>query len=167
MGQTPLDKHRRMYPEAPIVAVGALIYDEEEKKILLIRRASDPGKGKFSIPGGVVELGENLINAVKREVMEEVNIDCEVLGVINIVNVVERDDEGRVKWHYVIIDFLAKPKSKVVKPETDALDAIWVSLDDAFQLPLTYSTRNLLKKFKKMLTDRKIEIIDVENLMFG
>jgi len=157
----------RIYPKRPIVAVGALIYDESERKILLIKRANPPGRGKFSIPGGLVELGENIIDAVKREVREEVNIDCEVIGVISISNLVVRDREGNVRWHYVIIDFLVKPKSKSVKPQSDALEAVWVPIDEAMNLTLTSATRRLLEKFRAMLINKNIVKVDVENLIYS
>ncbi|MCR8454088.1 MAG: NUDIX hydrolase [Crenarchaeota archaeon] len=161
-----MDEEDRVYPKMPIVAVGALIYDEASNKILLIRRANPPGEGKFSIPGGVVELGEDLVNAVKREVKEETNIDCEILGVIGISNIVVKDDSGRIKWHYIIIDFLIRPKGLETKPATDALEAIWVSVDEALNLNLTLATRKLLEKFKQFISAKNIPMMSVENFVY-
>jgi len=137
---------RRRYPPIPIVSVGVLLYDKETNKILLIKRASEPGKGKYSIPGGVVELGEKLIDAAKREVMEEVSIQCRILGIIHIDEIIIRDEEDKIKWHYVLIDFLAEPLGKDITPSSDAEDALWVSIEDAKTMDLTVSTRKLIEK---------------------
>ena len=137
---------RRRYPPIPIVSVGVLLYDKETNKILLIKRASEPGKGKYSIPGGVVELGEKLIDAAKREVMEEVSIQCRILGIIHIDEIIIRDEEDKIKWHYVLIDFLAEPLGKDITPSSDAEDALWVSIKDAKTMDLTVSTRKLIEK---------------------
>ena len=138
---------RRRYPPIPIVSVGVLLYDKETNKILLIKRASEPGKGKYSIPGGVVELGEKLIDAAKREVMEEVSIQCRILGIIHIDEIIIRDEEDKIKWHYVLIDLLAEPLSKNITPASDAEDALWVSIEKAKTMNLTVSTRKLIEKF--------------------
>lgn len=156
----------REYPRMPIAAVGALIYDETSKKVLLVKRANPPGRGKFSIPGGIIELGEDPITAIKREVKEETSIEGEVLGVIGISNIVARDETGKIKWHYVIIDFLMKPTNTEAKPASDALEAVWVSIDEALDLNLTWATRKLLERFKRFLSLGTIPIISVENFAY-
>ena len=139
-------KNPRMYPDRPYVAVGILVVDIDSKDVLLIKRASEPGKGKYSIPGGLVEVGEKLIDAAKRELKEETSIDCKILGIIHVDEVIVRDRDGRVRWHYILIDFLAEPLSKNARASSDAEEAVWVSIDKALELNLTKSTRRLIEK---------------------
>jgi len=110
------------------------------------KRKSEPGKGKYSIPGGLVEVGEKLIDAAKRELKEETSIDCKILGIIHVDEVIVRDRDGRVRWHYILIDFLAEPLSKNARASSDAEEAVWVSIDKALELNLTKSTRRLIEK---------------------
>jgi len=135
---------RRVYPEAPLVAVAALVLRGNE--LLLVRRASEPGRGKWSIPGGAVNLGERLREAVVREVHEETGLVVEVLDLLDVVEVIKRDEEGRVKYHYVIIDYLARPLSGQVRAASDALEARWVRLEDVPKLDITNTLRRLLER---------------------
>ncbi len=135
---------RRVYPEAPVVAVAALVLRGEE--LLLVRRASEPGRGKWSIPGGAVNLGERLREAVVREVHEETGLVVEVLDLLDVVEVIKRDEEGRVKYHYVIVDYLARPLSGQVRAASDALEARWVRLEDVPKLDITNTLRRLLER---------------------
>ncbi|RLG61733.1 NUDIX hydrolase [Candidatus Geothermarchaeota archaeon] len=143
---------RRKYPDSPIVAVAALIINDEGE-ILLIKRGAEPGKGLWSIPGGAVELGENLHDALVREVKEETGLDIEPLSFLDVYEVLDYDDEGRLKYHYVIIDYLARLKRGVLKPSTDALDARWVSLEEVYSYKLTKSLRSLLEKHREKIIE--------------
>lgn len=96
----------RTYPTFPIPSVGAVILKDDH--ILLIQRGQAPAKGKWTLPGGVVELGESPEEALIREVKEECNLCITVIGVIDVVNKVIRDDLNAIKYHYVIIDYLAR-----------------------------------------------------------
>ncbi len=135
---------RREYPEAPLVAVAAAVLDDD--RLLLVRRAGEPGRGKWSIPGGVVRLGERLREAVVREVLEETGLLVEVLDLLDVVEVIKRDEEGRVKFHYVIVDYVARPLSGQLRAASDALEARWVKLDKALSLDITNALRRLLEK---------------------
>ncbi len=112
----------------------------------MVRRASEPGRGKWSIPGGAVNLGERLREAVVREVHEETGLVVEVLDLLDVVEVIKRDEEGRVKYHYVIIDYLARPLSGQVRAASDALEARWVRLEDVPKLDITNTLRRLLER---------------------
>jgi len=139
-----LGEVRREYPPVPLIAVGILVVDFERGEILLIKRGSEPGRGKYSIPGGLVDVGEHLIDAAKRELKEEVSIDCEILGIIHVDEIIIRDENNRVRWHYVLVDFLAQPLSKNARASSDALEARWVKIDEVLKLNLTSSTRRLI-----------------------
>jgi len=140
---------RREYPEAPIVAVAAAVLSDG--RLLLVRRASEPGRGKWSLPGGAVKLGERLREAVVREVHEETGILIEVLNVLDVVEVIKHDEEGRVRFHYVIIDFLARPLSGQLRPASDALEARWVELDEVPKMDVTKALRGLLERHGERL----------------
>ena len=137
---------RREYPEAPIAGVGAVIVREardRSQQVLLIRRAQEPLKGEWSLPGGAVELGETLEEAVCREVLEETGLAVETIDVVQAFDRISRDADGRVRYHYVLVDFLCRVNAGAPAPEavvcaTDALEARWAGPDDLAGLtPLT------------------------------
>lgn len=134
---------RRLYPAQPLVGVGALI--RRGTKVLLIRRGTDPGKGKWSIPGGLVETGEDIESAAKREVREEVGLAVEVTGFIDVFENIVRDPDGRVKFHYVIIDYFAKPIGGRMKTSDEVEAAGWFTPSEAWKLDLTTTTMKLLE----------------------
>src|SRR4030067_637782 len=101
MGVSP-----RLYPERPIVGVGVLI--EKDGRYLLIRRAADPDKGMWSVPGGLVEVGERVRDAALREALEETGLRVELVDRLGVVDKIMRDDEGRVRDHFIIVQFLAR-----------------------------------------------------------
>jgi len=135
---------RRLYPEKPMVGVGVLIRDGE--RYLLIRRAADPDAGLWSIPGGLVEVGEKAADAAVREAREETGLDVEILDLLGVVDRIERDEASRIKYHFVIVDYLATPKGGSLMPASDALDALWVKAEDFKNYELTPTLIDLLKK---------------------
>ncbi|MEM0457003.1 MAG: NUDIX hydrolase [Nitrososphaerota archaeon] len=135
------------YPKMPVVAVGALIL--QDHNILLVKRKNEPGKGRWSIPGGSVELGESLKDAVVREVYEETGLLVEVSELLDIIEVIRRDNAGNIIFHYVILDYLAKPISGTLRAASDASDVIWVSVDEAMNMEITDSLRAMLRKLKE------------------
>lgn len=116
---------QREYPDAPIVTVGAVIV--REGRVLLIERANPPNKDRWSIPGGVVEVGETLAEAVAREAAEEAQVQVEPGRVVAIRDLILRDHEGRVQYHYVLIDLTARYLSGEPRAGTDAKQVRWVS----------------------------------------
>ena len=134
---------RRLYPENPLVGVGVLIRDID--RYLLIKRAADPDKGLWSIPGGIVEIGEKADDAARREVKEETNLDVDVIEVLDVINKIVMDKESRVKFHFIIIDYLAEFKEGALKASSDALDARWVSSEEFLLYELSPTLIQLLK----------------------
>ncbi len=148
---------KREYPMRPMVGVGAVIV--RDGKILLVRRASDPGRGKWSIPGGLVELGESTYEALVREVKEECGLDVEVDRLIDIMDVIVRTDNGRIKYHFVVIDFLVKLKGGSLQARDDVLEAKWIPLDDVEQYDLTRTFRAFLKRnFQELKKYSSVEL---------
>lgn len=135
-------KARREYPDVPLVGVGAVIV--KDGKMLLVKRAFEPGAGKWSIPGGLVELGEKLSEACEREAEEETGVGIEVLELINAFDMVDRDESGRIKYHYVLVDFLAKPVRGEEKPNAEVTEMKWVTHREAKAMDLTKTARRAL-----------------------
>jgi 8-oxo-dGTP diphosphatase len=143
---------KRLYPNQPVVGVGAVILDAG--KILLEKRKNQPGKGKWTIPGGLVDLGEQLEHAVVREVEEETCMECvknEIPRLIDVVDNIELDEKRKVKYHFVIIDYFVKVKSNVFKAASDAEELRWVSFDAVEGYDLTSSFRVFLRHNRQKL----------------
>jgi 8-oxo-dGTP diphosphatase len=122
---------RREYPDAPIAGVGAAILrGGDPPSVLLIRRGQEPLKGEWSLPGGAVELGETLEEAVRREVLEETGLAVEPAGIVQAFDRISRDEGGRVRYHYVLVDYLCRVTGGSLACATDALEARWAGLDE-------------------------------------
>ena len=118
----------REYPEVPRVGVGAVVL--RNGHVLLVRRDRPPAEGKWSIPGGLVHLGETTEAAAVREVAEECGLRVRLRGVAGVVDRIVSDPDGRVRYHYVLIDYLATPESGEVRPGSDAADCRWVPVGE-------------------------------------
>ena len=142
---------RREYPEQPIVSVGALIV--HEGNLLLVKRGVDPAKGKWSIPGGAVELGERMRDAVIREVKEECGLDVEIMldRPLDAIDNITMSKDGRFKYHYVLLQFLVRLKGGVLRPASDVLAAKWVPFDKVKTYDLTKSFRSFFGKHQDKL----------------
>ncbi len=139
----------RLYPDKPIVGTGAIIV--HNGKMLLEKRKNDPGKGRWSVPGGVVELGENVTQTIIREVKEETGLDVAEPEHIDVVDQITRDEGGRIKYHFVIIDYLVNLKGGTLKAASDADALEWVSLDDVEKYDLTGTFRAFFRRNKELL----------------
>lgn len=134
----------RRYPTRPLAGVGILV--EENSKILMVKRRYEPGKGLWSIPGGLVELGETVRDAAKREVKEETGIDVEIERLLGVLDDIVYDERGRVCYHYVLIDFFGHPTGGDLGAATDAGEVRWISLQDMDKYHTTKTFKRLLKK---------------------
>ena len=134
----------REYPTRPFVSVGAVIVRNEE--ILLVKRGSEPGENKWSIPGGVVKLGEKIRATVAREVKEETNLDIEVHSLLDVVDNLIPDEEGLWRFHFVILDFLTCLKGGCLSAKSDVLEARWVPLGEVEKYELTSMFRVFFKR---------------------
>jgi len=119
---------KREYPESPIVGVGGVIF--EGASVLLAKRGQEPAKGTWSLPGGAVELGEKLIDALKREIREEIGIEIEVGGLIRVLDRILCDEDKRIRYHYVIVDYWGWKVSGEPKPDSDTSDICFVPLQE-------------------------------------
>ena len=140
---------KRLYPSQPIVGVGAIIICDG--KILLEKRKNEPGKGKWSIPGGLVELGESVEQTVIREVKEETGLEVEKPEHIDVVDNITRDENGEIKYHFVIIDYFVKLKGGTMKAMSDAEELRWVTFDDVEKYDLTITFREFFQRNRQKL----------------
>ena len=135
---------KREYPETPIVAVGVVIHEGD--RIVLIRRDKEPSRGLWTFPGGAVELGESLQDAARREALEETGLRVKVGEVATVIDNMVHDEKGRVQYHYVIVDYVARPVGGTLRPGTDARDACWASLSDLDTLDVTEKAGQLARQ---------------------
>jgi ADP-ribose pyrophosphatase YjhB (NUDIX family) len=125
----------RSYPERPFLAVSAAIV--RAGKILLVRRARPPAQGLFSLPGGVVEAGETLTEALIREVREETSLAIEPVGLAGFRETIGRDPDGRVERHFVILPFAARWIAGEVALNEELSEALWLQPAELAKLPTT------------------------------
>lgn len=142
---------KRLYPDHPVVGVGAIIVSEG--KILLEKRKNEPSRGKWSIPGGLVELGESVEQAIIREVKEETDLDVEAPRLIDVVDNISLDEKGKVKYHYVIVDYLVNIRCGLPKAASDADELMWVPFNEVEEYDLTKSFRDFFQRNRRKLTN--------------
>jgi mutator protein MutT len=140
---------KRVYPDKPVVGVGAIII--HEGKILLEKRKNAPGKGRWSIPGGLVEIGESTEHAVTREVKEETGLDVEEPRLVDVVDDVSLDEKGTVKYHFVIVDYIINVMRGVPKAASDADELKWVPFSGVEEYDLTRSFRSFFRRNRQKL----------------
>jgi len=144
------NENPRAYPDRPYVGVGVVVF--RGKDVLLAQRGKKPRLHSWSIPGGAQELGETVEDAAHREIREETGLEIELLGLVEVVNSINRDDDERVQFHYTLIDFVAEWKGGNLVAGDDAADARWVpikEIDDYNLRPLTQDVILQADKLRK------------------
>ncbi len=134
----------RRYPTRPFLGVGALIF--EDAKILLVERGREPLKGYWSLPGGILETGEKLEAAIRREVLEETGLEIEPLSIFEIFERIMPDAGGRPEYHYVLIDYLCRPTGGRLQAASDVSQAVWVTEQNLSQYRLTEGTLAVIER---------------------
>ncbi|HMD18012.1 MAG TPA: NUDIX hydrolase [Terriglobales bacterium] len=139
---------KREYPESPLVGVGAVIVDHhlDNHRVLLVRRGQPPLLGEWSLPGGVLECGETLREAVVREAREETGLIVETSEMLGVYERIIRDDDGRVRYHYVLLDFLCHAVGGDLKAASDAADVRWFTRDELPPLKMAYDANDVVLK---------------------
>ncbi len=141
---------KRLYPTQPIVGVGVVIL--QPGKILLVKRRNEPEVGKWTIPGGVVELGESTEQAVIREAKEETCLDVSNPTLFDTVNIVKYDEQGKVMYHFVIVDYLVTAKdSSLPAAGSDAIELRWIPFNEVENYDLTKSFGDFFQRNRQRL----------------
>ena len=135
---------KRDYPERPIIGVGAVIVRDD--RALLVRRATEPLKGEWSVPGGVLELGERLRDGAAREALEETGLQVEVGEVLDVFDSIFTDENGRTQYHYVLVDFLCQSLAGEAVAGSDVSEVLWVTESDLASLHLRDSIAQVVRK---------------------
>ncbi len=134
----------RRYTQRPLLGVGAVIFDGS--RVLLVQRGQEPLKGWWTLPGGLVETGERLDQALRREVLEETGLVVEPLTVAAIFERIMPDSEGRTEYHYVIIDYLCRSAGGALAYGSDVADARWVEREELHTLRIAPGTPPVIEK---------------------
>ena len=135
---------RREYPDAPIVAVGVVVLREDE--VLLVRRGQEPSKGRWGVPGGAVELGETVRQAAVREVQEETGVEIQAGEVITVLDAITPGEDRHPRFHYVLVELLARYVGGQPSAATDALETRWFSLDELAHIDVPPVTVQVIRE---------------------
>jgi mutator protein MutT len=141
----------REYPDRPIVGVGGVVV--QDGRALIVKRAHEPRKGEWSLPGGIVELGETLVDAVRRELKEETGLEVEVGEVVEVFDRVHHSN-GRIQYHFVIVDYLCRPHGGTLCAADDAEDAAWVAADEIERFGVNEFAARVIRRGLDMARNR-------------
>ncbi|MBW1980942.1 MAG: NUDIX hydrolase [Deltaproteobacteria bacterium] len=147
---------QREYPNSPLVGVGAVIIDND--RVVLVRRGKPPGYGQWTLPGGLVELGETTTAAVVREVSEEVSLHIEVLELLAVLDRIIIDATDMVRYHYVLLDFLCKIRGGNLRADSDILACRLVPLQELDSYALNPETREVIARGYRCLCGEKAQV---------
>jgi 8-oxo-dGTP diphosphatase len=134
---------KREYPDSPLVGVGAIII--EDGRVALVKRGRPPLLGEWSIPGGAMEIGETVREAVAREASEETGLRVEVQDLLGVFDRLLRDEEGKIRYHYLLVDFLCRRLAGDICAGSDADETAWFTPDELKQLPLPADTAEVIR----------------------
>ncbi len=132
-----------------MVGAGAVVLDGET--VLLVRRGAEPLAGQWSLPGGLLELGETVEQAIVREVREETSLDVEPLRLLGVYDLIDRDAAGAIRYHYVLVDWICTVSGGELRAGDDAIEACWARRDDLARFALAEFTHNAIEKAFAML----------------
>lgn len=134
---------RRRYPDAPLVGVAAVVVNDQGE-VLLIQRGTPPRQGQWGLPGGLLDLGEQLRDGVQREVREECAIEIQVMELVAAFEPIQRDGDGLVEYHYVVLDYWARYVSGVPTAQDDAAAVAWAQMAQLDEFALSRDTHDVV-----------------------
>ena len=139
----------REYPQQPLIGLGAIVW--KDGRVLMVQRGRPPRQGIWSLPGGLQLLGETVADDIRREIREEAGIEIELLGLVEVVDSVQRDPADRVLYHFTIIDYAARWLSGEAVAGDDAAAVAWMDLDDLHRLDTWDETLRVIEKSRLWL----------------
>lgn len=139
----------REYPVQPIIGLGAIVW--KDGRVLMVQRAKPPRAGIWSLPGGAQDLGESVTEGIRREIAEETGVQIELLGLVEVIDSIQRDADGRIRYHYTIIDYVARWTGGEAVAGDDAADVAWVDPADLHRLDLWDETIRVIEKSRAWL----------------
>lgn len=137
-----------MAMDRPLIGLGGIIFKGDD--VLMIRRAKPPRQGQWAIPGGRQERGETVHAGTIREVMEETGVDCQIGGLVDVVDSIGRDDDGTILWHYTLVDFWGEWIAGDPVGGSDALEAAWFSPADFARVDLWPETLRVIETARRL-----------------
>jgi 8-oxo-dGTP diphosphatase len=143
----------REYPERPVVGVGGVVISEG--RVLLVRRGAPPLEGEWSIPGGMLETGETVLEGVRRELMEETGVEVRVHDLIEVFERISLDDGGKARYHYVVLDYFCEAIRGDACAASDAAEIAWVHEDRLGEYALSSAAQRVIQKAFGMARERK------------
>jgi 8-oxo-dGTP diphosphatase len=135
---------RREYPERPIIGVGGVVVSDG--RVLLVRRGGPPLRGQWSIPGGMLEVGETLIEGVRRELAEETGIEVQVRSLIEVFERIDRDPSGKTHYHFVVLDYLCAAVRGTARAGSDVSEVAWATPSELGKYELTEIASRVIRK---------------------
>ena len=145
-----MSSEKREYPDRPYVGVGVIVF--RDKDVLLVKRKKDPNKGFWSIPGGKQILGETLVEAAQRELVEETGVRVDSLLLVDVADAIISDAEGKIKYHYTLVDYMGHWYSGNSRAGDDAQEVRWVDMNELRSYSLLEKTMNIIHKAYAMKT---------------
>ena len=145
-----MSSEKREYPDRPYVGVGVIVF--RDKDVLLVKRNKDPNKGFWSIPGGKQILGETLVEAAQREHDEETGVRVDSLLLVDVADAIISDAEGKIKYHYTLVDYMGHWYSGNSRAGDDAQEVRWVHMNELSSYSLLEKTMNIIHKAYAMKT---------------
>ena len=145
-----MSREKREYPDRPYVGVGVIVF--RDKEVLLVQRNKEPNKGQWSIPGGSQLLGETASEAAQRELLEETGVKVDRLFLVDVVDSIIPGVEGKIKYHYTLVDYMGQWQSGESRPGDDAKEVRWVRLNELSSYSLREKTMKIIQKAAAMNT---------------
>ena len=145
-----MSREKREYPDRPYVGVGVIVF--RDKEVLLVQRNKEPNKGQWSIPGGSQLLGETASEAAQRELLEETGVKVDRLFLVDVVDAIIPGVEGKIKYHYTLVDYMGQWQSGESRPGDDTKEVRWVRLNELSSYSLLEKTMKIVQKAATMNT---------------